>query len=60
LTKPARERQLERVVPVRLHGDNWVMMRVTLQDPSLCFVKPTDAAGHGRVDPTLGMCFGVE
>jgi hypothetical protein len=35
LTKPARERQPERMVPVRLHGGNRVMMHVTLTIPAL-------------------------
>ena len=45
------------MVPVRLHGDNRVMIRVTLTtptpDPNPRFVKPTDAAGQGRLDLTL-------
>ena len=30
----ARERQLERMVPVRLYGDNQLMMRLTLTTPA--------------------------
>jgi len=41
------------MVPVRLHGDNRVMMRVSLSTPASRFVKPTDAAGQGRLDPIL-------
>ena len=41
------------MVPVRLHGDNRVMMHVTLTTPASRFVKPTDAAGQGRLDLTL-------
>jgi hypothetical protein len=40
------------MVPVRLHGDNRVMMCVTLTTQAR-FVKPTDAADQGRLDLTL-------
>ena len=38
------------MVPVRLHGDNPVMMHVTRTTPASRFVKSTDAAGQGRLD----------
>jgi hypothetical protein len=43
------------MVPGRLHGDNRVMMHVTLTTPTSRFVKSTDAADQGPLDPILGM-----
>ena len=43
------------MVPVRLHGDIRVMMYVTLTTPASHFVKSTDAAGQGPLDPILGI-----
>jgi hypothetical protein len=43
------------MVPVRLHGDNRVMIHVTLTTPASRFVKSTDVAGQGPLDPILGI-----
>jgi hypothetical protein len=49
----ARERQLERMVPLRRYGDNRVRTYVSLTTPAGRFLQTPDAAGHGRSDLTL-------